>query len=487
MRHNPKQIARLAALPLLLLAACQGDDLTAPSPTGQGTSVLTFSVDAATADTRASSPEAGDNDDQSLSAQHVRNVKLHIFRGSGADAVYVGLDGNTSSSWESLTTVDGGQPVGDNGGQETTSKRYPVQTALEPNTTYTLLGVAYEEEDIYDLILPTDDDTQAEPGTRLTAEGEADLSRLSSVLTSGKDKSDIQQNEYFTGTATVSTDADGRLPEDTRVVMRRRVAGLSAHFRLENFPEQPTAVAIMLWRKQHKDVPTLKKIWQEPFFTDHGTQFLPEAEATAQPKDLPECLLWIGNLQREPATKSLRSEGETDPSPDPDPEGPDPEPEPEPDPGDDDPTPGGNPTETYTYNGKSSAYVLPQESATYAANGETGAYNADGSIYALPQPAPDHDSEKNYTLAVVVYNKANEVICTKRAALAEDGKLIFATDLGTGIVDDESFYRYPIVANRFYRFGTESQAMEVEFDENNPFEVIVEPEWEGMPDLDFGD
>ena len=432
MRHNPKQIARLAALPLLLLAACQGDDLTAPSPTGQGTSVLTFSVDAATADTRASSPEAGDNDDQSLSAQHVRNVKLHIFRGSGADAVYVGLDGNTSSSWESLTTVDGGQPVGDNGGQETTSKRYPVQTALEPNTTYTLLGVAYEEEDIYDLILPTDDDTQAEPGTRLTAEGEADLSRLSSVLKPEKGKTDIQQNEYFTGTATVSTDADGRLPEDTRVVMRRRVAGLSAHFRLENFPEQPTAVAIMLWRKQHKDVPTLKKIWQEPFFTDHGTQFLPEAEATAQPKDLPECLLWIDALEENQGTK-----------------------------------------------------LMPQESArnTAKANG----YHANGSAYALPQEAPGTGEEKNYTLAVVVYNKANEVICTKRAALAKDGKLIFATDLGTGIVDDESFYRYPIVANRFYRFGTESQAMEVEFDENNPFEVIVEPEWEGMPDLDFGD
>lgn len=429
MRHNPKQIARLAALPLLLLAACQGDDLTAPSPAGQGTSVLTFSVDAATADTRASSPEAGDNDDQSLSAQHVQNVKLHIFRGSGADAVYVGLDGNTPSSWASLTTVDGGQPVGDNGGQETTSKRYPVQTALEPNTTYTLLGVAYEGEDIYDIILPTDDDTQAEPGTQLTAEGEADLSRLSSVLKPEKGKSDIQQNEYFTGTTTVTTDADGHLPEDTRVVMRRRVAGLSAHFRLENFPEQPAAVAIMLWRKQHKDVPTVKRIWQEPFFTDHGERFLPDA---TEPKDLPQCLLWIDAPEENQGTK-----------------------------------------------------LMPQESArnTAKANG----YHANGSAYALPQEAPGTGEEKNYTLAVVVYNTDGEVICTKRAALAKDGKLIFATDLGTGIVDDESFYRYPIVANRFYRFGTESQAMEVEFDENNPFEVIVEPEWEGMPDLDFGD
>lgn len=422
---------------ILLLAACRGDELPVPAPPAQGTSTLTLTVDAATIDTR-SVPEAGESTDNQAdgSAQHVQNVKLYIFQGSGAQATYIGMDGKRI--WKDLTTEKGGQDVGNQGGQGTTSKYYAMQTELEPNTTYTLLGVAYEDEDIYNIILPTSDggtSTTDEPGT-LLGEGllneSVNLSRLSSVLQSDKGKSDIQQNEYFTGTATVSTDADGRLPEDTRVVMRRRVAGLSAHFRLENFPEQPAAVAIMLWRKQHKDVPTVKRIWQEPFFTDHGTQFLPEAEANALPEDLPECLLWIDALEENQGTK-----------------------------------------------------LMPQESArnTAKANG----YHANGSAYALPQEAPSTGEEKNYTLAVVVYNKANEVICTKRAALAKDGKLIFATDLGTGIVDDESFYRYPIVANRFYRFGTESQAMEVEFDENNPFEVIVEPEWEGMPDLDFGD
>ena len=212
--------------------------------------------------------------------------------------------------------------------------------------------------------------------------------------------------------------------------MRRRVAGLSAHFRLENFPEPPAAVAIMLWRKQHKDVPTLKKIWQEPFFTDHGERFLPDATENAEPQDLPQCLLWIDALEENQGTK-----------------------------------------------------LMPQESArnTAKANG----YHANGSAYALPQEAPSTGEEKNYTLAVVVYNAANKVICTKRAALAKDGKLIFATDLGTGIVDDESFYRYPIVANRFYRFGKAGEEMPVTFDPNNPFEVIVEEGWEGMPDLDF--
>lgn len=421
---------------ILLLAACQGDELPVPAPPAQGTSILTLTVDAATIDTR-SVPEAGESTDNQAdgSAQHVQNVKLYIFQGSGAQATYIGMDGEQGHSWDNLNTASGGNPVGNQGGQETTSKYYAMQTELEPNTTYTLLGVAYEGEDIYDIILPTSDggtSTTDEPGT-LLGEGllneSVNLSRLSSVLQSDKGKSDIQQNEYFTGTTTVTTDADGHLPEDTRVTMRRRVAGLSACFELTNFNEKPQAVAIMLCRPQHYDVPTVKRIWQEPFFTDHGERFLPDA---TEPKDLPQCLLWIDALEENQGTK-----------------------------------------------------LMPQESArnTAKANG----YHANGSAYALPQEAPGTGEEKNYTLAVVVYNTDGEVICTKRAALAKDGKLIFATDLGTGIVDDESFYRYPIVANRFYRFGTESQAMEVEFDENNPFEVIVEPEWEGMPDLDFGD
>ena len=54
-------------------------------------------------------------------------------------------------------------------------------------------------------------------------------------------------------------------------------------------------------------------------------------------------------------------------------------------------------------------------------------------------------------------------------------------------MDDESYYRYPIVANRFYRFGTTDTRLEVKFDPSNPFEVVVEDGWEGQPDLDFGD
>lgn len=409
MMHNTRHIARLAALPLLLLAACQGDDLPQPAPTAQGTSTLTLTVDAERAGTR-STPEAGD---QALNAQHVQNVKLYIFQSSGANATYVGMDTGEPSSWASLTTEEGGNEVGE--GYDTTSKYYTIETELQPGTTYTLLGVAYEREDIYELILPSS--TRKEPGTLLGDElidkGVLNLSRLSSVLNNKFSKGDIQENEYFTGTTIATTDADGQLPDGTTVTMQRRVAGLGAHLRLLNFPEEPGAVAIMLWKDQYKDVPTIRKEWQLPNFTDHGSTQLTGNDTG---ENDPQCLLYMTVTDAQDGSKE---------------------------------------------------------------------YTADGSAYVLPIEAPAYDSKTNYTLAVVVYNSDGQAICTKRAALAENGKLIFDPSLGTGIIDEESFYRYPIVANRFYHFGQVGNEMEVKFDPNNPFEIIVEEGWEGMPDLDF--
>ena len=393
-----------AALPLLLLAACQSDELPTP-PATTGTSTLTFTVDAGLAETR-SVPEAGENtNNQETSAQHVQAVKLYIFKGSGSNATFVGIDtGTEETNWKSLPLQEGGDKVGE--GEGTTSRTYTLQTKLDPQTEYTLLGVAYEAEDIYD-ITPT-----------MTQEATVDLNALYSQLKADKDKDDIKQNEYFTGTVTQTTDANGQLPEGTTVTMRRRVAGLGANLKLKNFPEQPGAVAVMLWDDPYKDVPTIKKIWQAPNVTDHGTTTL-TGNDTAE--DSPRCLLWMK----------------------------------------DNITVGTDEATTKTY------------------------YTASASAYALPKEAPAPDAETNYTLAVVVYNEEDKVICTKRAALREDGQLIFATDLGTGIVDDESFYRYPIVANRFYRFGTADNQLLVEFDPSNPFEIEVEKGWEGNPDLDF--
>ncbi|HJA84407.1 MAG TPA: hypothetical protein H9785_10630 [Candidatus Bacteroides intestinavium] len=440
---------------ILLLAACQGDELPL-TPQPQNPSVLTFTVAAETAETR-SVPESPSTE-TGKGVQYVQNVKLYLFKEGDGSTTYVGME---EPIWKNLSIESGGEAVNseieaNKAGHSTVSKSYPLQTALEPNTTYTLLAVGYEKDAIYDIqtngqsLEGLKERTDNGDGT-YTDGAEVTLSDLSSVLTSGKDKSNIQSNEYFTGTETATTDADGRLPEGTTVTMRRRVAGLSACFKLTNFSRQPAAVAIMLWKDPYKDVPTLRRIWQQPNFTDHGETALTSSTEDA-PNMSPQCLLWLDFKQENTGIENYINTDEEDP-----------------DDSDDEDTSGIDDNDK----DKNSTYITEVQSG-----------------YVLPIEAPGIDEEKNYTLAVVVYTQEGEkyrAICTKRAALAEDGNLIFATDLGTGIVDDESYYRYPIVANRFYRFGTGSKPLEVEYDENNPFEVIVEPGWEGMPDLGFGE
>lgn len=426
MLNNRLRHATLAAT-LLLLAACGQDELPTPDVPQPGGSTIAFTIDAEMAETR-SLPENPQTEEGKGAVQHVSGVRLYLFRhGDNGKTYFAGHE--TVEDWDVLTIH-----AGTDG--ETVTKSYTLQTTLQPLTEYTLLGIGYEKEDTegyanayeeqYNNSLLSSLTADPTPGT--AAEGdvtqasgaEVDLSAIVTILQDNKGKADIQHNEYFTGTVTARTDGNGLLPQGTLVEMRRRVAGLSACFELTGFVEEPKAVAIMLWKDQNKDVPTLRKIWQEPFFTDHGNTPLESDNIdNSSIEDSPQCLLWIDEIDREQSVTSARS------------------------------------------------------------------------AYALPQEAPERNSEKNYTLAVVVYNAEGAPICTKRAALGVTDKtgshLIFATDLGTGIVDDESYYRYPIVANRFYSFGTTDNPLPVEFDPSNPFEIEVEKGWEGNPDLDFGD
>ena len=438
------------AATLLLFAACENDELPQPAPQPGG-SAIAFTVDAKVAATRSlpENPQT-DPDATSPAVQHVSAVRLYIFRhGDDGNTYYAGCDDIDNATWTGLS-AEGGETVEGFGGVTTVTKTYTLTTTLYPLTDYTLLGVGYEASDANDTDklldayeekynnqslsslkadeLP-DATTQAEGQTDITNGAEVDLSAIVTTLKADKDKTHIQHNEYFTGTVRATTDANGFLPEGTTVEMRRRVAGLSACFRLTGFPVEPKGVAVMLWKDQNKDVPTIRKVWQEPFFTDHGTDDQWTTSEPTTPQDDPQCLLWL-----------------------------------------DDPGDLNQDDETIIYTTKAEG----------------------NSTYVLPQEAPTGETATNYTLAVVVYDKDGKAICTKRAALSVTGtdgqaELIFATDLGTGIVDDESYYRYPIVANRFYRFGTTDTRLEVKFDPSNPFEVVVEDGWEGQPDLDFGD
>ena len=431
------------AATLLLFAACENDELPQPAPQPGG-SAIAFTVDAKVAATRSlpENPQT-DPDATSPAVQHVSAVRLYIFRhGDDGNTYYAGCEDIDKDEWTGLHIAEGED-------KKTVTKTYTLSTTLYPFTDYTLLGVGYEASDANDtdklldayeekyedkVLSELDKDqlpdatTQAEGQTDITNGAKVDLSAIVTTLKADKDKTHIQHNEYFTGTVRATTDANGLLPEGSTVEMRRRVAGLSACFKLTGFPVDPKGVAVMLWKDQNKDVPTIRKIWQEPFFTDHGTDDEWTTTEPTTPQNNPQCLLWL-----------------------------------------DDPGDLNQDDETIIYTTKAEG----------------------NSTYVLPQEAPTGETATNYTLAVVVYDKDGKAICTKRAALnigtGGQAELIFATDLGTGIVDDESYYRYPIVANRFYRFGTTDTPLEVKFDPSNPFEVVVEDGWEGQPDLDFGD
>ena len=408
MNYKFRHTALLAALPLLL-AACQTDDEPMPQ-TGRQANTLRFTVDAAIALTK-SLPEKPQT--EAGAVQHVDAARLYIFQhGEEGQTTLAGIE---YPDWSNLEVIEGED-------EQTVTKKYILTTPLEAQTTYTFLGVGYEKEDqttnkYGDAYQETDDN-----GTVLAEQSPVTLSTLVTTLKANRGKEDIRHNEYFTGALTLTTDGKGLIQTGT-VEMRRRVAGLSAYLRLQNFPDDETigGVAIMLWDEQNQSVPTLEKTWQLPDFTDYTDNPL-NTDNVTKPQDQSVCLLWMTQSD----------------------------------------------TETQAYDAAGSQYTCR------------------GAAYVLPKPAPTIDSDKNYTLAVVVYNAENKVICTKRAALAEEGNLIFDTSLGTGIIDDGSFYRYPIVANRFYRFG-DDKPLEVVYDPQNPFEILIDPSWEGKPQMGVDD
>lgn len=454
MLNNRLRHATLAAT-LLLLAACGQDELpTTDVPQPENTTV-TFTVDAGAAATR-SVPEDPQTTAGQSAVQHVTAVRLYVFRhGEDGKTYFAGCEDIDNTEWTGL-------PVSTGEEGKTVTKTYTMTTRMLSFTEYTLLGVGYESvqatgddadysnayQEMVELNGTDTDLSTVQPIDKLpeddqsdlTSGAEVDLSAIVTTLATGKDKDRIAHNEYFTGTFRAMTNGSGRLT-DAKVEMRRRVAGLSASFKLLNFAEQPAGVAIMLYEAQNKSVPTLPKNWQAPFFEDYTPDPLTgngNPSTLEEVKDNPQCILFV-------PTKSTDNNGNA---------------------------------------GDGTTTAADGESSTAGGQGEVT--TEEGAAYLLPIPAPDYDAEKNYTLAAVVYNQAGQVICTKRAALnvtAEDGSthLIFATDLGTGIVDDESYYRYPIVANRFYRFD----GLKLTFDPSNPFEIEVEKGWEGNPDLDF--
>ena len=62
------------------------------------------------------------------------------------------------------------------------------------------------------------------------------------------------------------------------------------------------------------------------------------------------------------------------------------------------------------------------------------------------------------------------------------GKVAIITGGGTGIIDSESAYRYPIVANHFYAFGDEDHPIDLKGN-GADLTITVDPAWKGEENL----
>lgn len=73
--------------------------------------------------------------------------------------------------------------------------------------------------------------------------------------------------------------------------------------------------------------------------------------------------------------------------------------------------------------------------------------------YVLPVPAPAPVNTNDYTLKVELVNAAGTVLRSNRVTLSGTDDSNSSPGNGTGVIDPQGVYRFPIVANRFYGIG----------------------------------
>ena len=98
--------------------------------------------------------------------------------------------------------------------------------------------------------------------------------------------------------------------------------------------------------------------------------------------------------------------------------------------------------------------------------------------YVLPVAAPPAVDSTDYTLKVLVMDAGNNILSTRRVKLKADDSLDSSTGSGTGIIDTEGAYRFPIIANHFYGVGT--ALAPVDLGGGDDLVITVNPDWEGI-------
>lgn len=109
-----------------------------------------------------------------------------------------------------------------------------------------------------------------------------------------------------------------------------------------------------------------------------------------------------------------------------------------------------------------------------------------GGAYVMPVAAPvpgQITSEAEYTLKLELVAGDGTILQTRRIRLPEDDGLNSgSTGSGTGIIDTESAYRYPVVANHFYAIGSPDSPVDLQ-GEGGDLVITIDPTWEGEVDL----
>lgn len=80
--------------------------------------------------------------------------------------------------------------------------------------------------------------------------------------------------------------------------------------------------------------------------------------------------------------------------------------------------------------------------------------------YVLPVPAPPTVNENDYTLRVELVN-GSQLLRSKRAKLGNDDPLDSSTSSGTGIIDTQGPFRFPLIANQFYGIGSADKPIDM--------------------------
>lgn len=108
-----------------------------------------------------------------------------------------------------------------------------------------------------------------------------------------------------------------------------------------------------------------------------------------------------------------------------------------------------------------------------------------GGSFVLPVPAPD--DKGTYTMRLELLNKGHQVLSVRRIKLPKDDDLNHGdTGGGTGIIDTESAFRFPLIANHYYGIGSPNKPIDLK-GSGTDLVVTVDPTWKEEPDLELGD